>query len=121
LRARDLELQIPLTPSTSDPLKPDFTIVRRAWWDVINLVYQETNSPMRLVLELRIMNGSDIIMAPSRGNSLGTACIEVLSLPDSVTDGEWLPFIQEVVDKWMSYTDAQGKTLNVRPHWGKEW
>jgi hypothetical protein len=121
MRVRDIEFQIPLTPLASDPSRPDFTVVRRAWWDAINIVYNRTDSPMRFVLEMRIMNGSDMIMAPQRGNDLGTASIEVLTLPDSVTDDEWQPFIQEVTDKWMSYTDGDGNPLNVRPHWAKEW
>jgi hypothetical protein len=121
MRVRDIEFEIPLTPLASDPSRPDFTNVRRAWWDVINIVYRDTNTPMRLTLELRIMNDSDMIMAPQRGNNLGTASIEVLSIPDSVTDEEWQPFIQEVADTWMSYKDAEGKSLNVRPHWAKEW
>jgi hypothetical protein len=121
MRVRDIEFQIPLTPLPGDPSKPDFTVARRAWWDVIKLVYRDSSTPMRLTLELRIMNGSDMIMAPQRGNDLGTASIEVLSIPDAVTDEEWQPFIQEVADTWMSYTDAEGKKLNVRPHWAKEW
>jgi hypothetical protein len=76
---------------------------------------------MRLTLELRIMGGSDLLMAPQHGNQHGTASIEVLSIPDVVADGEWEGFLQQVVDIWMSYTDGEGKPLNVRPHWGKEW
>lgn len=119
---RDMEFQIPI-PYLPSPglLKPDFSIIQRAWWDVINLVYQDANSPMRLTLELRIMSGSDIIMAPQRGNQWGTASIEVLSIPDAVSDGEWTAFCQQVADKWSSYKDAEGKLLDVRPHWAKEW
>jgi hypothetical protein len=124
MRVRDMEYQIPipyLRAQDGAPPKPDFSIIQRAWWDVINLVYADSETPMRLTLELRIMSGSNIIMAPQRGNDWGTASIEILTLPDSVSDGEWAGFCQAVSDKWMSYTDAEGRELNVRPHWAKEW
>ncbi|SMR44975.1 unnamed protein product [Zymoseptoria tritici ST99CH_1A5] len=121
MRVRDLELQIPLPPRKDDASKPDFGIVQRAWWDVIKLVYEGTeagkdpSSAMRVALEMRIMGGSDIIMAPQYGNDLGTLSIEVLTLPDAVSDQEWQGFTQRVVDLWTSYGG------NVRPHWAKEW
>jgi hypothetical protein len=121
MRVRDLEFQIPLPPRKDDPSKPDFGIVQRAWWDVIKLVYKsaehkdDPSSPMRLALEMRIMGGSDVIMAPQRGNDLGTLSIEILTLPDAVNDLEWSQFAQEVTDIWMSYGGR------VRPHWAKEW
>jgi hypothetical protein len=121
MRVRDLELQIPLPPRKDDASKPDFSIAQRAWWDVINLVYQDAevgndpSSAMRVALEMRIMGGSDLLMAPQKGNNLGTASIEVLTLPDAVTDDEWHSFAQKVIDLWMGYGG------NVRPHWAKEW
>lgn len=122
MRVRDMELQIPIPSLRSDPSRPDFSVVRRAWWDVIKLVYADADkTPMRLTLELRIMGGSDLILAPQRGNDHGTASIEVISLPDAVSDGEWMNFLQQVCDLWMSYEDENGKKLNVRPHWAKEW
>jgi hypothetical protein len=124
MRVRDMEYEIPipyLHHQAGEALKPDFSIIQRAWWDVINLVYADTESPMRFTLELRIMSDSNMIMAPQTGNKWGTASIEVLTIPDSVTDGEWTGFCQKVTDKWMSYTDAEGAALNVRPHWAKEW
>lgn len=48
-------------------------------------------------LELRIMGGSNVVMAPQRGNNLGTCAIEVLTL--SATSDTWQPFAQAVVDK----------------------
>lgn len=121
MRVRDLELQIPLPPSKDDPTKPDFSIIQRAWWDVIKLVYEDAetgddpSSAMRVALEMRIMGGSDMLLAPQKGNDLGTLSIEVLTLPDAVADDEWQSFAQKVVDLWMSYGG------NVRPHWAKEW
>jgi hypothetical protein len=72
-------------------------------------------------MELRIMGDSHLLMAPQRGNTHGTASIEVLSIPDAVSDDEWAPFLQRVADTWMSYRDSAGALLNVRPHWAKEW
>jgi hypothetical protein len=119
LPVRDMEFQIPI-PVNADS-KPDLSIVQRAWWDAINLVYEDAESPMRVTLELRIVGSSNLIMSAQHGNDdYGTACIEVLSIPDVVTDAEWEPFLQRVADKWMSYMH-EGETLNVRPHWAKEW
>jgi hypothetical protein len=119
MRVRDMELQIPIPVNSVG--NPDFSIIQRAWWDIINLVYEGADSPMRLTLELRIVGSSDLIMSAQHGNDdFGTACIEVISIPDAVSDAEWEPFMQKVADKWMSY-EHEGKKLNVRPHWSKEW
>jgi len=63
------------------------------------------------------MGDSKIIIAPQTGNVHGTASLEVLSIPDVVSDDEWVPFLQRVVDLWLGYRDAGGVLLNVRPHW----
>ncbi len=137
-----MEFQIPIPDKDG---KPDFSVVQKAWWDVINVVYatsgntasdsflkslvrtlfrkdSDKHTPMRLTLELRIMGGSDLLMAPQAGNKL-TASIEVLTVPDAQHDGEWEAFKQAVCDRWMSYTDNSDTPmrLNVRPHWAKEW
>lgn len=121
MRVRDLEFQIPIPGLVSNTSKPDYSIVQRAWWDIIKLCYEDEDCPMRLTMELRIMGDSDLLMAPQFGNRHGTASIEVLSVPDAVSDGEWVPFLQRVVDLWASYKDENGALLNVRPHWAKEW
>ncbi|KAJ7037125.1 hypothetical protein C8F04DRAFT_999443 [Mycena alexandri] len=128
MRVRDLEFQIPIPGLPSDPSQPDFSVVQRAWWDAINLVYSPQydgwvidTSPMRLTLELRIMGASNLILAPQRGNTHGTASIEVLTVPDAHADGEWVGFMQQIADKWMALQDGNGRVLNVRPHWAKEW
>ena len=120
MRVRDMEFQTPI-PNLPNADKPDFTGVQKAWWDVINLVYEladkdgsrgilssftnvfsknhrDRRTPMRLTLELRIMGGSNLIMAPQAGNNL-TASIEVLTIPDADRDGEWQDFMQRVSDK----------------------
>ncbi|RDW66713.1 hypothetical protein BP5796_09462 [Coleophoma crateriformis] len=119
MRVRDMEFQIPI-PAQADG-KPDLRIVQRAWWDVIQLVYSDAETPMRLTMEMRIMNGSEVIMAPQRGNQW-TCSIEVLTIPDSVTDGEWSGFCVQVKDLWLRYED-EGLVPrgSVRPHWAKEW
>lgn len=121
MRVRDLEFQIPIPSLASDPSKPDYSVVQKAWWDIINLTYEDDSTPMRLTMELRIMGDSNLLMAPQYGNKHGTASIEVLSVPDVVADDEWNPFLQRVADLWMSYKDSDGALLNVRPHWAKEW
>ena len=121
-RVRDMEFEIPIPSLSSDPSKPDLSIVQRAWWDVIKLVYREAElgrSPLRLTLELRIMGGSDVLMAPQKGNDHGTASIEVLTVPNAVPE-QWEEFKQEVAEIWMGY-EHEGAKLNARPHWAKEW
>lgn len=65
------------------------------------------------------MGGSDVVMAPQRGNELGTCAIEILTLQTCADI--WPAFAQEVLDLWMDYKDANGNKLNTRPHWAKEW
>ena len=66
------------------------------------------------------MGGSQLHMAPQAGNK-HTASIEVLTIPDAEHDGEWVDFMQQLIGKWMNYTDQSGNKLNIRPHWAKEW
>ncbi|KAM0275038.1 hypothetical protein ACHAQH_007599 [Verticillium albo-atrum] len=47
------------------------------------------------------MGGSDVVMAPQR-------CA-------------WDPYAQEILNKWMGYTDRDGKKLTTKPHWAKQW
>ncbi|MEA2586661.1 MAG: hypothetical protein QOF33_4746 [Thermomicrobiales bacterium] len=118
-RVVDLELEIPVQPRSDDPSRPDWSICQRAWWDAITAVYGRSDAPMRVVLEMRVMAGSDTTMAPQHGN-LATCAIEVLTSLITPRE-EWISFMQEIVDLWTSYKGADGKPLNVRPHWAKEW
>jgi len=120
-RVRDMELQIPIPPLESDPTKPDWTIVQRAWWDAIDAVYKDPKAPMRMALEMRIMGDSDLIMAAQSNNTFGTVSIEVLTTMAAAAEGVWEPFAQKVADRWMDYTGPDGAYLNTRPHWAKEW
>ena len=119
-RVRDMELEIPIPPRADDPSKPDWTVAQRAWWTVIAAVYGRDDAPMRIALEMRIMGGSDITMAPQFDNALGTCSIEVLTTLN-VADNVWSTFKQRIADDWDSLVDAAGNRLNVRPHWAKEW
>lgn len=121
MRVRDIELQIPIPPLASDPTKPDWSIVQKAWWDAIEIVYADDKAPMRIALELRIMGASDVIMAPQTKNTFGTASIEVLTTMAAADDGSWDPFVQKIADKWMSYKGPDGRLVDTRPHWAKEW
>lgn len=121
MRVTDLELEVPIPASKSDPTKPDYSIVQQAWWDAIIEAYADSAAPMRLAVEMRIMGDSKMIMAPQNGNKFGTASIEVVTSMSAVADGSWGRYAQKVADKWMALKDANGVKLKVRPHWAKEW
>ena len=118
MRVLDMEFEIPLPADATG--QPDWSVCQRAWWDVINLVYSLDRTPMRLTLEMRVMGGSSITMAPQYGNDLGTCSIEVLT-PLNVSERRWQQFMQDVADLWASYTDTDGNPLLLRPHWAKQW
>ena len=121
VRVRDIEVEMPLVGKREDPKQINWQLVQRAWWDAILLVYENNKTcPMRMPLEMRVMGGSDVVMAPQRGNSLGTCSIEVLTL--HAARDIWPAFAQSMLDKWMALEDpATGKPLRTRPHWAKEW
>lgn len=83
---------------------------------------------MNVALEMRITGGSDITLAPQKGNK-ATCSIEVLSLACLEKDGssrekhqkKWHSFMQDVFDIWCKYTDFNGQPLKIRPHWAKDW
>ncbi|KAG9096003.1 hypothetical protein FRC07_011003, partial [Ceratobasidium sp. 392] len=90
-------------------------------WDAIKLYHDRVDeSPMRLTLEMRLTGGSDVILAPQRGNNLGTISIEALTTTVTPPD-LWQSFVQQLADKWTGYQDSKGQPLNTRPHWAKEW
>lgn len=65
------------------------------------------------------MGSSEVTLAPQRGNKLGTCAIGILTL-EAVSD-IWVPYAQQVLDKWTSYKTNEGKPVVVKPHWAKEW
>lgn len=120
LRVLDMELEIPVPARADDPTRPDWSVCQRAWWDAARTVLERDDAPMRVALEMRIMGGSAVTMAPQHGNSLATCSIEVLTTLITPADS-WTTFMQDVADLWTSYRDADGSPLNVRPHWAKQW
>ena len=68
---------------------------------------------------MRLTGGSDVLLAPQRGNAHGTVSIEVLTTL-TTTPAEWASFCQVVADKWTNYTHG-GAALAARPHWAKQW
>jgi hypothetical protein len=90
-------------------------------WDGISAMYEKPkDAPVRVALEMRLMGGSDVILAPQRGNQYGTVSIEALT-HEGTPPNVWADFQQYIADKWTSYTDQDGKLLLARPHWAKEW
>lgn len=125
MRVYDMEWEIPIPALASDPTKPDWSLVQKAWWAVITAIYNRYNAdpndvPCRLTMEMRIMADSNVTMAPQYGNTFGTASIEVLTIMTTPLS-EWQAFMQEITDVWTSYTDHSGAPLNARPHWAKQW
>jgi hypothetical protein len=118
-RVLDMELEIPVPPRADDPSRPDWSVCQKAWWAAIAEVLERPDAPMRLALEMRVMGGSNVTMAPQHGN-LATCSIEVLTIPLTPHE-EWVAFMQDIADRWSSYSDAAGGPLNVRPHWAKQW
>jgi hypothetical protein len=119
-RVLDMELEIPIPPRADDRGQPDWSVCQRAWWEAIANVLERSDAPLRTTLEMRVMGGSGITMAPQYGNSLGTCSIEVLTHLETPRT-EWGPFLQDMADQWTAFVDPDGKPLNVRPHWAKEW
>jgi hypothetical protein len=119
-RVLDMELEIPIPPRADDRERPDWSICQRAWWGAIANVLERSDAPLRTTLEMRVMGGSGITMAPQAGNTLGTCSIEVLTHLETPRN-EWGPFLQDVADLWTAFADPDGNPLNVRPHWAKEW
>lgn len=124
MRVVDMELEIPIPDKNG---QPDWSICRRAWWDIIALVYKyeaKKKYPLRVALEMRVMGGSNVIMAPQYGNKHGTCSIEVLTTPE-VSPTDWAAFMQEVASIWygyqQEYKDHEGNPINVRSHWAKQW
>jgi hypothetical protein len=124
MRVLDIELEIPIPARADDPTKPDWSVCQRAWWDAIRLVYDSakgsSDTPMRLTLEMRVMGGSSILLAPQYGNTFGTCSIEVLTHCNTPA-AEWQAFKQKILDAWTAYRAVDNTLLNARPHWAKEW
>ncbi|KAF8457336.1 hypothetical protein BDZ91DRAFT_838151 [Kalaharituber pfeilii] len=108
MRVRDLELEIPLLASSAAPTRPDLKLVQKACSNEDGTGNEDDGRE------------SDSSGA-AEGNKLGTASIEVLTTMAAVADGTWHGYVQRVADLWMGLRDRQGRKLNIRPHWSKEW
>lgn len=128
VRVLDTEMEIPLLPKSGVSLSEakfedeiDFSNVQRAWWHAILTAYQyQDTCPQRMPLEMRITGPSQVIMAPFRGHTLGSASIEILTL-ENMRGKMWQDYAQEVLNYWMGLKDSQGNYVTTRPHWAKEW
>ncbi|KAI8808519.1 hypothetical protein BJ742DRAFT_283256 [Cladochytrium replicatum] len=117
-RVSDMEFEIRIPELKGSPGMPDFSICSAAWWAAIDAAESSIDNPMRLAVEMRITRDSDILLAPQRGNTLGTCSIEFLTLP-TVPKPQWDSFRQKVLNEWMKIGDMYD--VPVRPHWAKEW
>ncbi len=115
----EAEIEVPRLPNG----ELDFLVVQKAWWKAINAVYREKRrgkAPMRTTLEMRMIGGSEVYLAPQYGNEV-TCAIEVLTNP--ITNRrEWEAFIQSLMDEWSTLKNSvTGEALRVLPHWAKQW
>ena len=136
MRVKCSEWEIPIPGMRSNPSKPDYSVVQKAWWCVIKLFYDyfnkdRNNVPMRLPLHMRITGDSNVHIAPQYGNLHGTCSIQILT-PNNVKKEEWQAFKQKVTDAWLNLKHCDGKPIHpfmnekgemcyCRPHWAKEW
>ena len=117
------EIHIPI-PKLPDNTR-DWSIVSKAWWDIINIYENEQEKnpdkaqSLMFVLEMRIIGDSDCFMAPNRGNENGTITIEMLSTK-LIKDELWEDFMSKVSSKILTYKDHENKKLNTRFHWAKQ-
>lgn len=120
MRCLDSEWEIPISESAKSPGKRNYGQIQQAWWDAIKLFYDREDYAMRLTLEMRLTGGSQVLLAPQRGNDLGTISIEVITTLNTPPK-DWASFLQAIADKWTNYCDKDGVLVNARPHWAKEW
>ncbi|CCO35577.1 hypothetical protein BN14_09695 [Rhizoctonia solani AG-1 IB] len=121
MRCRNSEWEIPIPAVQGDPKTRDYTTIQRAWWDGIKAFYDHIeNAPVRVALEMRLTGDSDVMLAPQRHNKLGTISIEAVTTM-ATPSSDWELFLQDVVERWAQYKDSEGKLLNIRPHWAKQW
>ncbi|KAJ3559693.1 hypothetical protein NM688_g180 [Phlebia brevispora] len=119
-RCLDTEWEIPITTVNG---ARNYEQIQRAWWDAISLIYSRDDAPVRVALEMRLTGGSDVLLAPQRGNSTaGTASIEILTTLIT-PPASWASVMQQAADIWATpeLKDEHGKTLYPRLHWAKQW
>jgi len=107
-------IQIPEKPDGA----PDLAIVRELWWKAITLIQEKQSHnqyPVKVTLEMRLMGGSNALLAPQKGNKY-TCAIEVLSRQNK---DEFLEFAEHLVDAW--YQISLARKAKFRLHWAKQW
>jgi hypothetical protein len=80
LVVRAMEFNVGLADDGSG--QPDWALVQAAWWGVHDLVaaYEQSGKfPVDTVIEMRLLGGSDMHLAPYQGNAHGTISIEICS------------------------------------------
>eukprot|EP00092_Neocalanus_flemingeri_P004988 GFUD01005364.1.p1 GENE.GFUD01005364.1~~GFUD01005364.1.p1 ORF type:complete len:633 (+),score=187.91 GFUD01005364.1:112-1899(+) len=120
IAVQEMEMEIPI-PSLENG-DPDWRIVCQAWWDAVDLIEKSEKDgvfAVDMALELRIMGGSNVLMAPQYGNRHGTLAIEPVSTR-IVHKEVWEDFKEELAKVWMNYKDYDGTPLQSRVHWAKE-
>ena len=114
-------MEIPI-PTGPDGLL-DFSVCQKAWWMAIDEIYRELEEgrvPVRVALEMRVMGGSNVLLACQRGNN-ATCAIQTFTNA-LVGEREWSSFIQRLSDRWATLEDpVTGQPLILRPHWAKDW
>ncbi|KAJ3065063.1 hypothetical protein HDU98_011539 [Podochytrium sp. JEL0797] len=119
LRVNDMEFEVRIPESKTEPGKPDWTLCSRLWWAAIDLVEALPNAPVRVAVEMRITGTSGVVLAPQRGNTFGTCSIEILTTKHTVTGEEWADCKQKVFEAWTKVAHEYGVVL--LPHFAKEW
>lgn len=116
----DTEFEIPIPALSSDPTQPDWSYAQRAWWDALTIAQNDPTGAIRVGIEMRIIGPSTAILAPQQGSEFGFASIELVTSVSAGVDNTWVPLVQQIVDKWTSYS-VGGERLVTRPHWAKMW
>ena len=97
-----------------------FSFSQLSGQDVIKSYEDNGSYPIDFAMEMRLMSGSDVYMAPYYGNNLGTVSIEVVS-STLIPNDLWEDFKTSIATAWSQITDNQGNALKIRPHWAKEF
>merc|ERR1711915_1134827 len=120
LSVKAAELIVPIPEL--EPNEPDWGVLQEVVYDMQSVLHEFQDNdiyPVDLALEMRMMAGSDMLMAAQYGNKWSLA-IEVASSP-LVPENIWEDFKNALATKWKNYKDKDGNSLRVRPHWAKEF
>jgi hypothetical protein len=111
--------------------EPDWQLARRAYWDAVKICYEDEHASgaVRIGVEMRMIGDSELTLGPQRGNTNGTASIEIVSTPvaglehkgEEGTGGPWRKVVQRIVEGWMKLEGTEGGKINTRVHWAKDW